>query len=260
MMLLPVVSFLVLHKGVLCSAVTLTSVFNNVPSSDGLKTGFGYACLIEGLEKTVLFDTGADGDRLLFNMRRLGKKPEDVAIVVLSHIHHDHVGGLEAFLALNPHVTAYVPGSFPSSVTEFIRTHQAGLVAVIGPIRIAPAVFTTGEMGDSIREQALVVETARGLVLITGCAHPGVVNMARRAKELYKQPLYCVMGGFHLSGASDATILQIVEEMKSLGVKTVAPSHCTGGRAHALFKAAWGADFLDGGLGAVVEIGIKSDK
>jgi 7,8-dihydropterin-6-yl-methyl-4-(beta-D-ribofuranosyl)aminobenzene 5'-phosphate synthase len=245
---------------VVCSAVTVTSVFNNVPSSDVLQTGWGYACLIEGLEKTVLFDTGADGARLLFNMRRLGKKPADVDIVVLSHIHHDHVGGLEAFLAVNPHVTVYVPVSFPSSTQEFIHAYEAVLVRVTGPVRIAPALLTTGEMGDSIREQALVLETAEGVVVITGCAHPGVANVARRVKELYKEPLCCVMGGFHLSAASDTAIQQIIAAMKSLGVKTVSPSHCSGERARALFKTAWSVDFLDGGLGAVVEIGMESDK
>ena len=257
-MFLAGVSFITLHTGVVFGGVTLTSVFNNVPSGAGLKTGWGYACLIEGMDKTVLFDTGADGYRLLFNMQRLGKRPQNVDIIVLSHIHLDHVGGLEAFLARNPHVTVYVPASFPPWLKESVRAHEAGLVSVTGPMQIAPAVFTTGEMGRSIKEQALVLETAKGLVVVTGCAHPGVGNMARQAKEVYKEPLYCVMGGFHLSRASDTTIRRIIEEMKSLGVRTVAPSHCTGEGACALFKVAWDADFLDGGLGAVVEIEMKA--
>jgi 7,8-dihydropterin-6-yl-methyl-4-(beta-D-ribofuranosyl)aminobenzene 5'-phosphate synthase len=253
------ISFIALHAGVVFGGATLTSVFNNVSSCEGLKTGWGYACLIEGLEQTVLFDTGADGHQLLFNMQRLGKRPGDVDVIVLSHIHHDHVGGLEAFLALNRHVSVYVPASFPSSVKESIRAHKAGLVAVSGPMQIAPAVFTTGEMGRSIKEQALVLKTAKGLVVVTGCAHPGVVNMARQARDLCKEPLYCVMGGFHLLQASDGTIRQTIQDMKALGVKAVAPSHCSGIAARELFKAAWGNGFLDGGLGAVVEIEMKKE-
>jgi 7,8-dihydropterin-6-yl-methyl-4-(beta-D-ribofuranosyl)aminobenzene 5'-phosphate synthase len=118
-MCLTLVSFLAFYTEGICNPVRVTSVFNNISSRTGLKTGWGYACLIEGMEKTVLFDTVADGRRLLFNMRHLEKRPENVDTIVLSHSHQDHVGGLKAFLALNPHVTVYAPASFPSSVKSF---------------------------------------------------------------------------------------------------------------------------------------------
>lgn len=243
-----------LYPGAAMGGVKLTSVFNNVPSREGLKTGWGYACLIQGLKREILFDTGADGERLLENMQRLHKDPRQVDIVVLSHIHHDHVGGLKAFLAVNPNITVYIPASFPSSIKGMIRDHGAEVISVKGPIKIAPDVFSTGQMGRTIREQALVVKTEEGLVVVTGCAHPGIVHMVRRAKSLYKTPVYGVVGGFHLSGQSDAVIDQIIDEIKALGVNIVAPSHCTGPRACQHFKTAWGHAFLDGGLGAVVEI------
>jgi len=235
------------------TVIRLTSVFNNVLDQKGLKTGWGYACLIEGMGRTVLFDTGADGDILLDNMRRLGKDPADVDIVVISHIHHDHIGGLDAFLTENPTVTVYVPASFPPSVREELRW-RAELVEVAGPMQIAPALFTTGELGRSIREQALVLETMKGLIVVTGCAHPGIANFTRRAKELYGGPIYLVMGGFHLLSAGDGTIGKIIGELQSLGVETVAPSHCTGDGARALFREAWGTNFLDGGLGSSIAV------
>lgn len=74
-----------------------------------------FSCLIEGLDKTILFDTGGNGDILLANMQRLGLDPEDVDAVVLSHIDADHTGGLGAFLARNPDVTVYMPESLPAS-------------------------------------------------------------------------------------------------------------------------------------------------
>jgi len=235
------------------TAIRLTSVFNNILDQKGLKTGWGYACLIEGMGRTVLFDTGADGDILLDNMRRLGKDPADVDIVVISHIHHDHIGGLDAFLTENPTVTVYVPASFPPPVREEIRW-RAELVEVSGPMQIAPALFTTGELGRSIREQALVLKTGEGLVVVTGCAHPGIVDITRKAKELHGGSISLVMGGFHLISASDGTIGKIIAELQSLGVEHVAPSHCTGDGARALFREAWGTDFLDGGLGSSIAV------
>jgi 7,8-dihydropterin-6-yl-methyl-4-(beta-D-ribofuranosyl)aminobenzene 5'-phosphate synthase len=144
---LTLLSYLALCTEGICNPVTVTSVFNNVPSRAGLKTGWGYACLIEGMEKTVLFDTGADGRRLLLNMRHLGKRPEVVDTVVLSHSHQDHVGGLKAFLVLNPHVTVYAPASFSSSLKSLIGEQKAKFVAVAHPMRIAPAVFLTISTG-----------------------------------------------------------------------------------------------------------------
>jgi len=221
-MFLTAMSFFTAHAG--SGAVTLTSVFNNVPCVSGLQTGWGYACLIEGLTERVLFDTGADGDILLSNLRRLGKDPADIDIIVLSHIHHDHIGGLDALLETNHHVVVYVPASFPPSMKESIRKRALDLVEITQPTQIAPFIFTTGELGHSIREQGLVLKTAKGLVVITGCAHPGIVNMVKRAKEFLKESIHLVMGGFHLSGAGDGAVLRIIDQMQSLGVETVAPA------------------------------------
>lgn len=69
----------------------ITVVFDNNPYKKGLENGWGFSCLIEGMEKTVLFDTG--GNILLDNMQMLGIYPEAVDILVLSHVHSDHVGG-----------------------------------------------------------------------------------------------------------------------------------------------------------------------
>jgi 7,8-dihydropterin-6-yl-methyl-4-(beta-D-ribofuranosyl)aminobenzene 5'-phosphate synthase len=77
----------------------ITVLFNNVPYRTGLTPGWGFSCLIEGADKTILFDTGGDGAVLLANMRHLGLSPKNVEFVVLSHIHIDHTGGPDELLA-----------------------------------------------------------------------------------------------------------------------------------------------------------------
>jgi 7,8-dihydropterin-6-yl-methyl-4-(beta-D-ribofuranosyl)aminobenzene 5'-phosphate synthase len=229
-------------------------VFNNVPYQADLETGWGFACLIEGLDKTVLFDTGGSGSILLSNMRQLGLDPKGVDAVVLSHIHADHTGGLGAFLARNPDVTVYMPESFPASFQQEVKHLGAATETISGPQLLMDSVYSTGEMGRAVKEQALIVETEEGLIVITGCAHPNVADMAERARSYLDKNIYLLMGGFHLGGSSDAEIRTIIARLKVQGVKKVAPSHCTGNNAIRMFRDEWAGDFIEGGLGAVIDV------
>ena len=229
-------------------------VFNNVPHKTGLETDWGFSCLVEGLDKIVLFDTGGNGDILLSNMQHLGLDVNMVDAVVLSHIHGDHTGGLHVFLENNPNVTVYMPESFPASFQQEVIRLGITTETVSGPRRLMDKVYSTGEMGWAIKEQALIVDTPLGLIVITGCAHPNVADMAEKAKTYLGKNIYLVMGGFHLSGSSHAEIRTIIGRLKALGVKKIAPSHCTGENAIRMFRDAWAEDFIEGGLGAVIEV------
>ena len=236
------------------SQLCLHVVFNNVPYKAGLETGWGFSCLIEGLDKTVLFDTGGNGDILLSNMQRLGLGPGGVDAIVLSHIHSDHTGGLGAFLASNPDVTVYIPESFPAPFRREIKRLGAAIETVSGPQQLMDSVYSTGEMGWAIKEQTLIVNTRKGLVVITGCAHPNVADLAEQAQAYLGKVIYLLMGGFHLGGRSDAEIRAIIQRLKALGIRKVAPSHCTGDNAIHMFRDEWTGDFIEGGLGAVIKV------
>jgi len=229
-------------------------VFNNVPYKAGLETGWGFSCLIEGLDKTVLFDTGGNGHILLSNMQQLGLDARAVDAVVLSHIHDDHTGGLGTFLAHNSDVTVYMPESFPTSFLQEVKHYGATIETVSSPRLLMDSVYSTGEMGWAVKEQALIVDTREGLIVMTGCAHPDVSEMAERAKTYRGKNIYLLMGGFHLRSKSDAEIRVIIRHLKALGVKKVAPGHCTGDNAIRMFRDEWADDFIEGGLGAVIEV------
>ncbi len=232
----------------------LTVVYNNLPFDNRLETAWGFSCLIEDHDQTILFDTGGNGNLLLENMGLLGKDPMTVDLVFLSHIHGDHTGGIDAFLRVNPHVTVCIPKSFPSSFQRQILHHGAKIKAVKEFTRLSDRVYSTGQMGRWIKEQSLIFQTSKGLVVITGCAHPGIVDIVRAARKHSKESVYLVTGGFHLAGASDAALTKIVTELQKMGVRNLAPSHCTGDTAIARFREVWGDHFLEGGLGAVIRI------
>jgi 7,8-dihydropterin-6-yl-methyl-4-(beta-D-ribofuranosyl)aminobenzene 5'-phosphate synthase len=229
-------------------------VFNNVPYQQGLETSWGFACLIERPDLTILFDTGGDGEILLANMQRLGLDVNNVDAIVLSHIHADHTGGLDAVLTYNADVTVFLPASFPASFQQEVKDRGAAIEMVSGPRQLLPGVYSTGEMNGSLTEQALIVETRQGLIVITGCSHPNVADMAEQAHAYLNKSIYLLMGGFHLGGKSNREIQTIINRLQELGVRKVAPSHCTGNKAIQLFRQTWADNFIEGGLGAIIEV------
>jgi len=234
--------------------ITITTIYDNYIFSEGLKTDWGYSCIIEGKEKTILFDAGTKSDILFHNINKLKVNPKDVELVAISHNHGDHTGGLSAFLDENNKVTVYLPASFPDEFVSGVEKAGAKVVSVYKPVEICKGVSLTGEMGGLIKEQSLIVDTSKGLVVITGCAHPGIVGIVKRAKEVIDKEIYLVCGGFHLINKSEDEVNQIIRQFKDLGVMKVGATHCTGDKAIELFKKAYKENFVQMGVGKAIKI------
>jgi 7,8-dihydropterin-6-yl-methyl-4-(beta-D-ribofuranosyl)aminobenzene 5'-phosphate synthase len=229
--------------------MTFMVVFDNNAFDPRMQTGWGFAVWVEYGGNVMLFDTGADGAVLLDNMATLDLDPKAIDIVVLSHIHGDHTGGLAAVLTANPQVTVYLPQAFPARFKKHVRAAGAAVVEVDAPQEILPGLWSTGQMGTGIVEEALVARTEKGLVVVTGCAHPGVDEMVARAREVGRGEIALVVGGFHLGGASQGRIEEIIDEFRRLGVQQVAPCHCTGDQARELFRKVYGENYHACGVG-----------
>ena len=161
-------------------------------SENGFVNGWGFSCLVETGTRKIMFDTGWDGNILLYNMERFGVTKEDIDTIVISHDHWDHMGGLTHIL--HPDVKVYVPNSFSRQLKNEI-SQKADVIEINGLENIAPDVYTTGELGDKIKEQALLLKMNQGIVVITGCAHPGLESFIDAARGLGEP--YGVIGGFH---------------------------------------------------------------
>jgi 7,8-dihydropterin-6-yl-methyl-4-(beta-D-ribofuranosyl)aminobenzene 5'-phosphate synthase len=233
---------------------TITVIYDNYPYKKGLQTAWGFSCLVRGWDKAILFDTGGEGRLLLANMRGLEIDPHEIGMVVLSHIHGDHVGGLAALLQQHHGVTVVVPQSFPSDFKKGVRRLGARLQEVEGFIELCPGVYSTGEMGQWIKEQALVLRASRGLIVITGCAHPGIVEILEKVKGRFNEEVLLVMGGFHLMDKSVNEIKGIIASFQKWGVRYVGPGHCSGDTARRLFQDSYGKAFLPIGVGMEIRI------
>jgi 7,8-dihydropterin-6-yl-methyl-4-(beta-D-ribofuranosyl)aminobenzene 5'-phosphate synthase len=227
----------------------------------------GLSILVETDEgKRVLVDTGASDMVFAHNLNLLGFKPNDIDAVFISHGHYDHMGGLVSMidagvpiygdpkLFSSKRFAVAVDGtkrdiSAPKELIEALP--RAKLRLSSSSVEIVPGVKTSGQIvreskfevqdrflkeeetgcqinDDVLEEQALFVHTKKGLVIVSGCGHPGIVNVVTQAKRSFDKRIYMVIGGFHLSSASKDRILKTMDGLKALGIDRIAPTHCTG--------------------------------
>lgn len=232
---------------------TIIVAYDNNPHGEGLTTSWGFSCVIRGMEKTILFDTGGNGSILLKNMQKLAISPKELDLVVISHAHGDHTGGLGAVLEKNAALKVFLPGSFPKIFKRKVEEYGAKAFIVTDFLQIVPNAYSTGELGTSIKEQALIIRTKNGLVVITGCAHPGIVQIVKRVRELIPGSVLLVMGGFHL-GENRDRIREIIRDFRKLGVQYVGPCHCSGEFARRLFAKEYGQNYINVGVGTVIAV------
>lgn len=139
-----------------------------------------------------MFDTDWDGNVLLSNLKKFGVQPEEIKRVVISHAHWDHLGDL-------PHIRRrdmqlYVPQSFSKHLKGELAS-RFDLHEVKDARQIREGVWTTGELGERIKEQSLILKTSKGLVVIVGCSHLGVRKIFSAASKFGR--ISGVVGGMH---------------------------------------------------------------
>jgi 7,8-dihydropterin-6-yl-methyl-4-(beta-D-ribofuranosyl)aminobenzene 5'-phosphate synthase len=186
----------------------VTIVYDNEVKSRKLKAGWGFSSLIEIPNiPPILFDTGADSPKLLHNMAELGIDARRVGIIVISHAHGDHTGGLGGILEVNKEAEIYVPASLRGTV----RGRE--VITVTEPLQISEGVHSTGELKGI--EQSLAIKTDKGILAIVGCSHPGVGDILDAASRFGR--VHGIIGGFH--GFRDFKRLS--------GLSLISPCHCT---------------------------------
>ncbi len=246
-----------MERGGLALSMTIAIVYDNHGDNSFARRGSGFSCLLKVGNRVILFDAGAHGPTLIYNLERLGFNVAQIDTIVLSHIDSDHVGGLFKLLEKNWDVEVWMPDSFPPAFKDLVALCGAKVMEVDEPAEICPQVESSGELGKWIKEQALIIKTGKGVILIVGDAHPGIVGMVAEVKKMTEGDIYLVLGGFHLD--EDAETKAVLQSFRELGVKKVAPCHSTGDLALHLFEQEYKEDYIEIGVGATIKVAERDE-
>ncbi len=232
-------------------------VFDNTNLNEKFIPGWGFSCLVN---KTVLFDTGEKSEYLFKNMEALDIDISKIEKVVISHDHWDHTGGLWGLLEKKDGIDVYGCPNFSEEFKKKVVSLGGNLISVEELTAVKSDIFATGEIegnykGSFIAEQALVIKGSEGIIIITGCSHPGIVKIVKNVKENFpEETIFLVFGGFHLMNMDTREIELIVEKFLELKVQKVGPTHCTGYEAQVIFEKAYKEDFINIAAGKILEV------
>lgn len=232
-------------------------LFNSEKSQEGLLTGWGISCLVDG---HILFDTGEKGEWLLSNLRTLDVDVMDIDTVVISHDHWDHTGGLWDILERKPGLPVYGCEGFAEEFKQKVKAYKGKIIENNKIASVAQGIYVTGEIsgfykGNYLAEQALIIETNKGISVITGCAHPGIIKMLECIKEeIPDKSFYAVIGGFHLLKRDRRETEWVISQFKKMGVKKAGPTHCSGKDAEKMFQDVYGKNFISEKVGDMFEV------
>ncbi|WP_035589491.1 MBL fold metallo-hydrolase [Hippea jasoniae] len=254
----------------------------------------GFAAYIETPQGNFLFDTG-QGKALINNAMALKKDLSSIDFLYISHGHYDHTGGMADLLKVKSPLDVYAHPDifkprfwFKDNIKKYIgiqfskdylQSLGANFIFKREFFEIKKGVYSSGEVertsafekidkemktpdkdGNLIQDEiwddfSMAIETSKGLVVILGCAHAGIVNILNHfIKKTNQKEIYAVLGGTHLGFATKDQINETLKVIDQYNIQKLGASHCTGLRISAELYAKLKDRFFFAGVGATLEV------
>lgn len=230
-------------------------VYDNTSAKPGIQEDWGYAAVVTFRGHRLLFDSGTKPQLFLDNLRKVDVTPESIEAAMISHQHPDHRNGIYQLYPQHPGLPVYFLESFETAAYDQAAKIGMKPIRVTQSREILPGMFTTGTVEGNPNEQSLAIETSKGIVMMVGCSHPGIVKLVETVeRQRKKNSIHLLIGGFHMFPQSEDQIRAQIEQLKKLQVETVRPAHCTGELAHSLFEKEWGSKCGKAGAGNVIRL------
>lgn len=249
------------------SSTTVTILMDN-QAVPGLVSEWGFAAAIRQDGRLWLWDTGQSA-AFLANAALLGIAPQEADGLALSHGHYDHTGGLTALLDAGYHGPVFAHPDFvrqrfnitrtpirsigiPCVAPQFTAVKQTcaltksmtmvtGIPRLPGNFQATKGFFydKEGNIPDPVEDDAfLVLDTLRGIVVLLGCCHSGLMNSLLCMKDrLGIDTVHSIIGGLHLFNADRKALEETVEACRMFRIHQLVPGHCTGPDAPAQMQA-----------------------
>lgn len=271
-------------------STTITVITDNIEYGE-LKGEWGLSLLIEYNGKKILVDTGAS-ELFAQNLVKLGFDIKDIDYAALSHAHYDHAGGMPRFFKDNEKALFYLRETTAENCyhkniifhryigipKHVLRDYSDRIKFVSGDYELMEGVYliphkTQGleaigkretmyqrtargwKPDDFSHEQSVVVDTAKGLLIINCCSHGGAVNIINEIKATFPDKhIYGIIGGFHLFNKSTEHIKNVAKNISDTNVEFVCTGHCTKERAYAILKEELGDRACQLRVGLKIEI------
>ncbi len=269
--------------------IRVSILSDNVASAPAFMGEHGLSIMIETPNGSVLFDCG-QSDVAVRNARILGIDLQKVECIALSHGHYDHTAGLLHVLLetgrkkVFAHPDAFLPRFFQAGPIKryigipfndaAVRSSCEELMLSKEQVELISGVYLTGEieripeytyvepnlyverdgeltLDDFRDDQALVVETEDGMILITGCAHAGIANTVKYVGARFGK-IRAIIGGTHLGLTDPKQLEPSIKVLKDIDCEKLIFTHCTGIRLIGAFMSEFGERYAPGQSGMVL--------
>jgi len=204
----------------------ITILVDNKVALNGTVAAWGFSAYVDNGKTKVLVDTGPNFRVLEKNAKVIGVNLDEISAIFISHLHGDHCGALE--ILLNKHELD-VPVFVPSKRCLKWKLRFGKLIYVDKPMKLIDEMYSTGPIDFWLSEQSFVAKVnENSSILVTGCAHPGIVKIIESTIKTFRFNVLAVVGGMHLMGANRFELEKIVEKINSFRVEHICPCHCSG--------------------------------
>ncbi len=258
-------------------SIVITNVLENTCLRHTLLSQHGQSFHLNYLGTQYLFDVGEVYSGFKHNFDQMKFHLDQIKAVVISHRHIDHAGALKDVLPLLLHQKLYITDDYGvPDLRDYSEKYRFADMQPDGRFNVALSqnevesilaypnteilssfielergLFTTGPLGENMREQALVIKTDRGIVIVVGCSHPTLPVIVKKAQEITNtQTVYGIIGGFHFKDSSKAEFSQYVDYLSQLNAAFLAPGHCTGVEAVMEMRSRLGSRVKVAGTGS----------